>query len=151
MLLGRQTVKNLALVAMIHGVEGKTSELAGTAIVRAKMCEELAARVAPTSAPAAFLVGLLSVLDALFDAPIAGLVDQLALSDEIAAALVDHAGPLGELLDVAIAYEHGAPPAVAPADLPAETRLDAYVTAVSWADTTMTQLAALEERDLQRA
>jgi c-di-GMP phosphodiesterase len=150
-LLGRHTVKNLALVAMIHGVDGKTSELAGTAIVRAKMCEELAARIAPTSAPAAFLVGLLSVLDALFDAPIAGLVDQLALSDEIATALVDHVGQLGELLDVAIAYERGAQPSVARPDLPAETRLDAYATAVSWADSTMTQLATLDERDLQRA
>jgi EAL and modified HD-GYP domain-containing signal transduction protein len=152
LLLGRRTVKNLALVAMIHGVEGKTSELAGTAIVRAKMCEQLATSVAPASAPAAFMVGLLSVLDALFDAPIASLVDQLSISDEIAMALVDHSGQLGELLDVAIAYERCAPPSVDRPDLPAETKLDAYATAVSWADSTMTQLATLEESpDLQRA
>ena len=90
--------------------------------------------------------------DALFDAPIASLVDQLSISDEIAMALVDHSGQLGELLDVAIAYERCAPPSVDRPDLPAETKLDAYATAVSWADSTMTQLATLEESpDLQRA
>ena len=77
-LLGRQTIKNLAVLAMIHGAEGKTSELATTAMVRAKMCEQLAVPTSAGSAPAAFLVGLLSVLDAVFDAPIAGLVEQLA-------------------------------------------------------------------------
>jgi EAL and modified HD-GYP domain-containing signal transduction protein len=145
-LLGRRTIKNLALVAMIHGVEGKTSELATTAMVRAKMCEQLAAQVAPASAPAAFLVGLLSVLDAVFDAPISGLVDQLSLSDEIASALVDHRGPLGEVLEVAIEYERGERRSPHTFALTSEATLDAYATAVPWADRTMAELAGPDDR-----
>jgi len=146
LLLGRRTTKNLALVAMIHGVEGKTSELATTAMVRAKMCEQLAVQVAPDSAPAAFLVGLLSVLDAVFDAPLAGLITQLALSDEIVGALVAHQGQLGELLDVAVGYERGEQSLPRTADLTAEATLAAYVTAVPWADKTMAELANFDDR-----
>ncbi|HVM66828.1 MAG TPA: HDOD domain-containing protein, partial [Acidimicrobiales bacterium] len=80
-LLGRQTIKNLALVAMIHGVEGKTTELATTALVRAKSCERLAARLMSAHTAPAFLVGLLSVLDGVFDAPLASLVEQLPLTE----------------------------------------------------------------------
>jgi len=140
-LLGRRTIKNLALVAMIYGVEGKTSELATTAMVRAKMCEQLAIQVAPASAAAAFLVGLLSVLDAVFDAPIAGLVGQLSLSEEISAALIDHQGQLGELLEVTVDSERGGRSSLSNRDLTIEVTLDAYVTAVPWADQTMAELA----------
>ena len=141
-LLGRQTIKNLAVLAMIHGAEGKTSELATTAMVRAKMCEQLAVPTSAGSAPAAFLVGLLSVLDAVFDAPIAGLVEQLALSEDIAAAVVDHRGHLGALLDIAVAYERADPALIDPSGPFPATALQAYVAAVAWADATMRTLAA---------
>jgi EAL and modified HD-GYP domain-containing signal transduction protein len=145
-LLGRRTIKNLALVAMIHGVEGKTSELATTGMVRAKMCEQLAIQVAPSIASAAFLVGLLSVLDAVFDAPMAGLVGQLSLSDEISAALIDRRGQLGGLLEVAVDYERGGRSSPKDPNLTTEATLDAYVTAVPWADQTMAELATLDSR-----
>ncbi len=148
-LLGRQTIKNLAVLAMIHGVDGKTSELAATAMVRAKMCEHLAAHVAPTSAPSAFLAGLLSILDAVFDTPLADLVDQLAVTDEIAAALVERTGVLGAFLDVAVAYEHGTAALVGDAGPGAETALEAYFHAVTWADRAMASIGAVPTQELR--
>ena len=140
-LLGRLMIKNLAMIAMIHGVEDKTSELATTAIVRAKMCERLAGSVVPESAPSAFFVGLLSVLDAVFDSPAAELVSQLALSEDITHAVLDRAGSLGALLDVAVAYERASPTRLDPRHLSPATALEAYAAAVTWADSTMRSLA----------
>jgi len=136
-LLGRQKIKNLALVAMVQGVGDKTTELATVAMVRAKMCELLAD---PGDGPAAFLVGVLSVLDAVFDTPVAGLVEQLALSAEVRAAVVDRRGPLGGLLDLAVTYERGEDPAGARPGLTTARTRDAYVAAVRWADETMRAL-----------
>ncbi len=145
-LLGRQTVKNLALVAMIHGVEGKTSELATTALVRGRTCERLAARAVPGQAAPAFLVGLLSVLDAVFDAPLAGLVEQLPLTDEVAAAVAAREGALGSLLDAAVAYERADPALFRRGDIDPVAVLEAYADAVGWADVTMRSLAGLRRR-----
>jgi EAL and modified HD-GYP domain-containing signal transduction protein len=142
MLLGRQTIKSLALVAMIHGVEGKTSELATTALVRAKTCERLAARLLPMQGAPAFLVGLLSVLDAVFDAPLASLVEQLPLTEEVAAAVVAREGALGSLLDAAVAYERADPTLFHRAGIDAVAVLECYSAAVAWADLTMQSLAA---------
>ncbi|HZQ58370.1 MAG TPA: HDOD domain-containing protein [Acidimicrobiales bacterium] len=149
-LLGRQTIKNLALVAMMHGVDGKTSELATTALVRAKTCEQLAARGGRGDAATAFLVGLLSVFDAVFDTPLAALVEQLPLSDEVAAAVVAHDGRLGALLDAAIAYERADVASLGGPELGGRAVLDAYVHAVGWADLTMRSLAVAPPRALAR-
>ncbi len=141
-LLGRQTVSQLAMVAMVHGVEGKPSELATTGMVRAKMCEHLAAGATPSAGPEAFLAGLVSVLDAVFDTPLAGLVDQLRVPDELAAAVVDHDGTLGALLETAIAYERADLGALGAAGTDVGAAFDAYGKAVVWADDTMRNLTS---------
>lgn len=46
----------------------------------------------------AFLVGMLSLADALLGRPIEELVHELRLGEDIARALTHHEGPLGELL-----------------------------------------------------
>lgn len=53
----------------------------------------------------AFLVGMLSLADALLGRPIEELVDELRLSDEVARALTHRQGELGELLVFAEAVE----------------------------------------------
>ena len=142
-LLGRRAVNNLAMVAMVHGVEGKTSELATTGMVRAKMCEHLAAGAAPSAGPEAFLAGLVSVLDAVFDAPLAGLLDQLRVPDELAAAVVDHDGALGAVLETAIAYERADLTALGASGADVTAAVDAYGKAVLWADDTMRNLTSV--------
>lgn len=67
---------------------------------------ELAAREAPPSDTAeidwagnAYIAGLLSVIQALLGRPLHLLVQDLGLREEIGEALLEHAGPLGGLLD----------------------------------------------------
>ncbi|MEM9176597.1 MAG: EAL domain-containing protein [Myxococcota bacterium] len=55
----------------------------------------------------AFLVGMLSMADALLGRPIENLVGELRLSDEIGRALTHYEGDLGRLLSMAIAVESG--------------------------------------------
>jgi EAL and modified HD-GYP domain-containing signal transduction protein len=145
-LLGRRAINNLAMVAMVHGVEGKTSELATTGMVRAKMCEHLAEGAAPSAGAEAFLAGLVSVLDAVFDAPLAGLLDQLRVPDELAAAVVDHDGALGAVLETAIAYERADLTTLGAAGPDVSTAVDAYGKAVLWADDTMRNLTSVAGR-----
>ena len=60
-----------------------------------------------TDAERAFLVGMLSLADALLGRPIENLVSELRLSDEIGRALTHHEGELGRLLSMAVAIEAG--------------------------------------------
>jgi c-di-GMP-related signal transduction protein len=81
-----------------------------------------------------------SLLDAVFDMPLGSLLDQLAVPQDVAAAVLGNEGVLGALLQTAVAYERGVP-GVAPATgVPFGVALDAYVRAVQWADETVTSL-----------
>ncbi|MDR3579146.1 MAG: EAL domain-containing protein [Oryzomonas sp.] len=53
----------------------------------------------------AFMLGILSLVDVLFETPIEGIVRELRLSDEIAAALLNRDGELGALLALAETLE----------------------------------------------
>jgi EAL and modified HD-GYP domain-containing signal transduction protein len=56
---------------------------------------------------AAFLVGMLSLVDALLSQPMAEVIPQLNLADDISAALLEHKGILGNLLQLAEKLEQG--------------------------------------------
>lgn len=61
----------------------------------------------------AFMVGMFSLLEALFSQPLAKIIGPLQLAQEVSAALLQHSGMLGDLLTLAEAAEQG-PDAVAP-------------------------------------
>jgi len=70
--------------------------------------ELLAQRLRPGQrqvADVAFTVGIMSLMDALFSVPMADLVEQIPVSDEVAAALVKRSGFFGELLRLAESLE----------------------------------------------
>jgi c-di-GMP-related signal transduction protein len=73
------------------------------------------------------------VIDALFDTPMAELLAKLPFSPDACAALAEHKGPKGALLDCVHALETGDLVA-AEAILPTAIRL--YTTALAWADDT---------------
>ncbi len=83
-----------------------------TAAHRARLMELIAARVtaaagAAPDAERAFLVGMLSLADALLGRPLRLLVDELRLGEELARALTHHEGELGRLLSLAETIERG--------------------------------------------
>ena len=92
---------------MMATVDDKPHELTATAFQRAKMCEMLGNALGYRQAETYFLIGLLSVLDAIMDIPMAQVVETLSLTADINEALVHRRGKLGSVLTAVIATERG--------------------------------------------
>ena len=78
------------------------------ASTRARLMELLAGRLRPGQrhvADMAFTVGIMSLMDTLFCVPMADLVEQIPVSDEVASALLRRGGFFGELLRLAESFE----------------------------------------------
>jgi EAL and modified HD-GYP domain-containing signal transduction protein len=129
MLLGPRTVRQWALVLLISGVGEHRGPLLSTALARARTCETIAHATGARDPDAWFSVGLLSISDALSGLPLAEVVAELPLADDVVAALVHRDGPKGAALTAAIACERGELPQGDPGLV-----LTAYVDAVTWAD-----------------
>lgn len=104
-MLGARRIRECAALLLLDGCNDKPTELLTTALVRARLCQELAAANGETEAARSFTVGLLSMLEALLDAPLADLLRPLALAEDVTAAIVRHEGTLGAVLSVALAVE----------------------------------------------
>ncbi|MBS0373744.1 MAG: HDOD domain-containing protein [Proteobacteria bacterium] len=107
--LGRDTVRHWVSVLLLTRLANtKPPELLSIALVRAQMCRGLADRARVDRLGAAFMVGLLSVLDALLDRPMQRVVAELPLGEDLRLALVgDPASTLGSILGSVLAYEQG--------------------------------------------
>ena len=62
------------------------------------------------------------------------VVDALPFTATVARALVDRAGPLGEMLECVLAYERADFEAVAAFGIPVDVADTAYRRAIPWAD-----------------
>jgi EAL and modified HD-GYP domain-containing signal transduction protein len=103
-------------------------------MVRARMCELLAAPMGEDEPDRFFLVGLFSVLEGLMGARMDELLESLPLSEDIRAALIRGEGRGGELLRAVLAYERGDWDHVAIDGVEDSTIREAYLTAIAWAD-----------------
>lgn len=107
MVLGRaELYRWLSVLLTASGSGRKASRaLQEVAMARARLLELLAADRADTPPPALFTVGLLSMLDALLQVPLAEALAPLQIADAAREAIVDHAGPWWPLLQLAAAVE----------------------------------------------
>jgi EAL and modified HD-GYP domain-containing signal transduction protein len=137
-LLGSRNVRNWATLLTLATVDTHRSELVRTAMVRAKMCEELASAVGTVEPESAFTTGLFSVLDALMNVRMDEVLKELPLSRDVSVALLNHEGLLGQLLDWVLTYERGQFDQLEDASPVADLLLrDAYLKSVRWADEAM--------------
>jgi c-di-GMP-related signal transduction protein len=108
-LLGeRPTRKWLSVVCVAAIGEDKPSELVVVALTRARFCE-LLAEVLNMRAETEdlFLLGLLSVIDALLDMSRPDVLATLGVADEIKDALNGRPSPFRPIFDVVLEYESG--------------------------------------------
>jgi c-di-GMP-related signal transduction protein len=103
----RRWISVLAVVAM---ASDKPHELIRTALTRAFFCEALAKSLPVAVAPSIkssdlFLMGLLSVTDAILDRPMEQILASLPIAPEVRAALCGTANPYRDVYDVLLAYE----------------------------------------------
>ncbi|MEM1212429.1 MAG: EAL domain-containing protein [Planctomycetota bacterium] len=97
-----------AVVATSSLAVDKPTELMVSALVRAQVCETLGASVGIRDrAMDLFTLGLVSLIDAMTGTPIETVLKDLRLAPEVNDALISREGPMGELLDLVITYEHG--------------------------------------------
>ncbi|MCW8955772.1 MAG: HDOD domain-containing protein [Gammaproteobacteria bacterium] len=135
-LIGIKNMKDWVTLIMISKIsEDKPNELIVTAMIRGKMCELLAAKYHPEIQHQMFLVGLFSVLDALMDTPMIDLLDCIILSVPIKMALLDKAGPHGEIYQQVLLYEHSSWDKLNSNGFDKHDLITDYLDAVHWADT----------------
>ncbi len=103
-LLGRRELQRWLQILLYAGagrVSSRTSPLLALATTRGRLLELMAQKLWPAttrSADIAFTVGIMSALDALLDAPMKDILQQIIVSDEVEAALLQHKGRYGDML-----------------------------------------------------
>ncbi len=121
------------LIIMTTGKEQPT-EILVIALVRAKMCERLGHRLDSDSPEKYFTMGLLSVLDALYQSPMQEIVKNLPLPDDLLEALASGTGTMGIVLNCVKAYELGEWLELKHLQLAPATIRDFYLEAIDWAN-----------------
>lgn len=110
-ILGRRQLQRwLQLLLFTQRADGAPSgqPLLALAASRGKLMELMMDRIAPGNrgqADQAFMVGVLSLLDALFGVALPDLLVELNLTDAVRAALLRGEGLLGQMLDIVRAQE----------------------------------------------
>ncbi len=108
-LLGeRELRKWIAVVSVGVLADGKPDELMKVPLLRGRFCELLAPYVAlGDQASDLFLLGLLSVTDAILDQPLDEILEDLPVRKDIKEALLEQAVPYRNVLELVIALERG--------------------------------------------
>ncbi len=132
-LLGHQRLRALVTLMLLSGTSGGATEQLSITMSRARMCELIATRIAPRLSDSAFTVGLVSGLDLLLAAPIAGIVSTLNMADELVDAVLEKAGPLGGILDDVLAWEIGGEDLHLRSGLDHASLEQSYLEALAWA------------------
>lgn len=150
-ILGQKEVRRWAMVAIsLQLAEDKPGELTRLSLVRAKFAESLAgAYEIGMFAPSLFLMGLFSMLDVIMNKPMEEAAQEIRLNEQISQALVQHSGPLYEVLDMILAYERADWDAVSinmiRNEVDAGVVSDAFIKALVWYKELIEDIAHEEE------
>jgi len=106
-LLGeRETRRWLHLVATLAAGRSKTSALILAALVRARFCELLGRELGRRDSDF-FLLGLLSLMDAILEMPMAEIMKSVSIDAECKAALLEQTGAAAVVYQLVLAQEAG--------------------------------------------
>ena len=106
-LLGLSEVRKWASIIVLQNIgEDKPDELIVNSVVRATFGEALARKtVLKDQASNIFLMGMFSLIDAFLDRPLADVLAELPLTNEIKRALLGEDNQIRAFLDLILAYE----------------------------------------------
>ena len=131
-LLGSAKIRQWAALMLVSDVaESATEDQLSTTMARARLCQTVAERLG-LQGEAACTVGLLAGVAEVISEPVAELVNRLPLTVEVADALVDGHGRLGQVLSIVRAYEVADEHALAAAPVSSADLAKAYLSAVGW-------------------
>ena len=108
-LLGDEQFRKWASVVLTSGMaQDKAPELVVNSLVRARFCELLTERIGLNGrATDLFLMGLLSLMDAILDQPMASILESIPVATDIKAALLGKEGVLRDAYSLVLACEAG--------------------------------------------
>lgn len=132
--IGLQRLRGWVTLFTMAGMGGKAPELLTSSLVRADLCHALVRVTGNGDPDSAYTVGLLSVLDALLDRPMAALVAEMPLPAAVTDGLTARRGGYGVILDCAVALEQGRWLEPAAQLLPVETLNPLYIAALERAE-----------------
>ena len=107
-LIGRNTFQRwlaVAVAASRKSSSGVDQELVRQAVERGRLMEQLGGGARDPGT--LFLVGMFSMLDAVFRMSLSEILERVALSDDATSALLDRTGPYADALSFAESYEMG--------------------------------------------
>ncbi len=106
-LLGDEEFRRWASIfAMVSMLNGNSPELIRTALTRAYFCEEFSTEAGfGEKSYTLFLMGLLSISDALLDRPLRQVLDSLSVSQELKTALCGGSNRLNDVFQILLAME----------------------------------------------
>jgi c-di-GMP-related signal transduction protein len=106
-LLGEREVRRwIRLVVTLTAAENRSSELVNTAMTRARFCELISARV-PHGPSDLFLMGLLSMIDAILEVPMTTVLESIPLDHETKAVLLGGTSKLTPVYQLMLGRESG--------------------------------------------
>jgi EAL and modified HD-GYP domain-containing signal transduction protein len=106
-MLGEREVRRwVRLVVTLAAGQQKSSELVLSALVRARFCELLSPRIQHGESDL-FLLGLLSLMDAILEIPMNEVLEKVPIDQETKAILLGGASPLRPLYQLMLAQESG--------------------------------------------
>ncbi len=143
-LLGEKEFRRWASIfAVVSMMNGNSPELIRTALTRAYFCEDFSARAGLNeNSSTLFLMGLLSVSDALLDRPMDEVLNSLAVTPELKAALCGGTNKLSDVYQLLLAMERAEWPKLTDhatrLGCPEDTIPDSYKQAIQKASTIAT-------------
>jgi EAL and modified HD-GYP domain-containing signal transduction protein len=97
LLVGDHAVRRVITVAIAGSLSRRTPALVSMVLARARFCELLAPSLSQDP-PSFYLLGMLSLLDVLLDAPLARILQALPVSAEMKSAITGDQSPAGRAL-----------------------------------------------------
>lgn len=133
-MLGMDNLRRLCAIVAVAAFDDRPEELLVNALIRARMCELLAANRDAGGSSELFFAGLLSHLDALLGVSTEEAVRSLPLSKDLSMALTSMSGPIGAKLKAVVAFEQGRWSAALAEGFDSAQLQKNYFDAVRWAD-----------------
>lgn len=140
-ILGLENLRQMCAVVALLSMDDRPTSLLLNAMIRARMCEQLAQLAGVADSGPYFITGLFSLLDTLLGMPVEEIVADLPLATPVVRALIDEEGDLGLALRCTRAYERGAWGQVVYRNLTPDVIRAAYLDSVFWAEETRSLLA----------
>jgi c-di-GMP-related signal transduction protein len=105
-MVGARRIQSWVALLMLARPAATSTEDIAVVLTRARMCELLAGRLNPATASMAYTAGMLSAFDVLLGLPMADILEQLPLDEQLRLAAFEQVGPLGEIVADVVGFQN---------------------------------------------